>query len=181
MGIAGDAHSQLRFIEDVSLDAWLRILWLSLGGALGVNARYWLATWIDRLIGTRFPWATLTINLSGAFVLGLLATMAARLTPHHPTRLFWLVGFLGGYTTFSTFALESHKLLDADSTVKSISYLVGSVLGGLLAVTLGILLARSLGFNSGPYPQRSAGAEAGAAAAGLTTDAVLGAELAELD
>jgi CrcB protein len=179
-GPALETHGQTRICEDLALDAWLRILWLSLGGALGVNARYWLAFWIDRQIGTRFPWATLTINLSGAFVLGLLGTMAARFTPHHPARLFWLVGFLGGYTTFSTFALESHKLLDADSAGRSLAYMFGSVLGGLLAVTLGILLARSLGFNSGPYPQRSAGAEA-AAAAGLTTAAVLGAELAELD
>ena len=159
------------------MDTWRRIVWLSIGGALGVNARYWLAVWIDRWIGSRFPWATLTINLSGAFILGLLATMAARLSPHHPTRLFWLVGFLGGYTTFSTFALESHKLADADSVTKSLSYMFGSVVGGLLAVTLGILLARSLGFNSGPYPQRSAGAET----AGLTADAIRGAELAEED
>ena len=75
-----------------------------------MNARYWLAVAIDRAAGSRFPWATLVINVSGAFVPGFLATLMARLQPHHPLRLLALVGFLGGYTTFSTFTLESHKL-----------------------------------------------------------------------
>ena len=155
------------------MNASLRVVWLSIGGALGVNARYWLAVAIDRLVGTRFPWATLAINVSGAFVLGVLATMMARLDAHHPARLFALVGFLGGYTTFSTFALESHRLAESGAIGRSLSYMVGSVAAGLLAVTLGVMLGRSLGYRSGSYPQRSPGA-----AAGGGTGA---AELAELD
>jgi CrcB protein len=161
------------------VESGLRILWLSIGGALGVNARYWLATVIDaKLVQSRFPWATLAINVSGAFVLGLLATMMARLTPHHGARLFWLVGFLGGYTTFSTFALEAHKLADAGSTSRSTAYLAVSVVGGLVAVTLGILLGRAIGYDSGPYPQRSAGATTDA---GLTSAPAGVSSLAELD
>lgn len=159
----------------------MRVVWLSLGGVLGVNARYWLAVAIDHALlsrfpsATRFPWATLTINVSGAFVLGFLATMLARLGAHHPARLFALVGFLGGYTTFSTFALEAHKLADAESIGRSLIYMIGSLVGGVIAVTLGILLARSVGFDSGPYPQRSA------SVAGLTATPEGGVELAEVD
>lgn len=154
------------------MNACWRVVWLSLGGALGVNARYWLAIAIDRLVGTRFPWATLAINVSGAFVLGLLATMMARLGGHHPARLFALVGFLGGYTTFSTFALESHQLAGSGAAGRSLSYMIGSVAAGLLAVSLGVTIGRSLGYREGPYPQRPPGAAAGGAGA---------AELAELD
>jgi fluoride exporter len=155
------------------LDPSLRVLWLSIGGALGVNARYWLAVAIDRAVGTRFPWATFTINVSGALVLGLLATLMGRLDGTHPARLFALVGFLGGYTTFSTFALESHKLAESGAAGRSLGYVVGSVAAGLVAVTLGIVLGRALGFRDGPYPQRPPGAEA----AGGTGAA----ELAEVD
>ncbi len=158
----------------------MRVLWLSIGGALGVNARYWFAVWFDRLIDTRiFPWATLTINVSGAFVLGFLATMSARFNSHHPVRLFCLVGFLGGYTTFSTFAFEAHKLADSGLPGRSLTYMIGSIAGGFLAVTLGILLARSLGFDTGPYPQRTA--RAGGVVPGLTATTEPGAELAEVD
>ncbi len=143
------------------MNASLRVVWLSLGGALGVNARYWLAVAIDRLVGTRFPWATLAINVSGSFVLGVLATMMAGFGNHHPARLFALVGFLGGYTTFSTFALESHKLAESGSVGRSLGYLVGSVAAGVLAVTLGVILGRSLGYREGPYPQRAPGAATG--------------------
>lgn len=155
------AFSEIRIVNA----SW-RVVWLSIGGALGVNARYWLAVAIDRLVGTRFPWATLAINVSGAFVLGVLATMMARLGTHHPARLFALVGFLGGYTTFSTFALESHRLAESGATGRSLGYMIGSVAAGLLAVTLGVMLGRSLGYREGPYPQRPPGAAAGSGTGG---------------
>lgn len=156
------------------MDHFSRAAALSLGGALGVNARYWLAVAMDRWVGTRFPWATLTINISGAFVLGLLATLMARLQPHHPLRLLALVGFLGGYTTFSTFALESHKLWESGQIGRSLLYVAGSITAGFAAVTLGIVLGRALGSDDGPYPQRPPGRDdSGAGANGM--------ELAELD
>lgn len=143
-----------------------RALWLSIGGALGVNARYWLALAIDRAAGTRFPWATLTINVTGAFALGFLATMLARHGAAHPARLAVLVGFLGGYTTFSTFALESHRLAESGRSVHSGLYMLGSVAAGLVAVTLGIALGRAAVGGDGPYPQRPAGVEAAGGGAG---------------
>ncbi len=157
----------------------LRVLVLSLGGALGVNARYWLALAMDRVVSTKFPWATMTINVSGAFVLGLLATMMARLHSHHPLRLLALVGFLGGYTTFSTFALESHKLWEARELGRSLAYMAGSVAAGFAAVLLGVLAGRALSGGDGPYPQRPPGVEAGTGGgAGAGWD---GMELAEVD
>lgn len=136
------------------METWSRVVVLSIGGALGVNARYWLAVGLDRALGTRFPWATFAINVSGAFVLGLLATLLAGLHPHHPWRLAALVGFLGGYTTFSTFALESHKLWEAGRPGRALAYMAGSVASGFAAVLLGILLGRALGGGSAPYPRQ---------------------------
>ena len=94
-------------------EPWGRILALSLGGVLGVNARYWLGIWISRWASPQFPWATFTINVSGAFAIGFLATLLARWSPHSQLRLILVVGFLGGYTTFSTFAFESVSLCAA--------------------------------------------------------------------
>src|SRR4051812_3169058 len=96
---------------------------LSIGGALGVNARYWLASWMSDWAGDRFPWATFAINVSGSFAIGLIGTLLARWLPHHPARLFFLVGFLWGYTTFSTFAFEAHLLGERGQLGRSMAYL----------------------------------------------------------
>ena len=121
--------------------AW-EIVVLSVGGVLGVNARYWLATWMSSWAGDRFPWATFTINVSGSFAIGLIATLLARWYPSHPARLFLLVGFLGGYTTFSSFAFEAHVLFERGQSGRALGYLGGSVATGFLAVLLGIALGR---------------------------------------
>jgi CrcB protein len=118
------------------MDAWARVLVLSMGGALGVNARYWLGVLMARWAGPRFPWATVTINVTGSFAIGFLAVILAHRWPHPLGRLFVVTGFLGGYTTFSSFAYESFKRLSAANTV-------GSVVAGLAAVALGVALARS--------------------------------------
>ena len=124
------------------MEPWIRIGVLSLGGALGVNARYWLGAWINSWAGTRFPWATAAINVTGSFAIGFLATVLARWLPHPHARLFVLVGFLGGYTTFSTFAFESVILWGRGDRALGAANAVGSVAAGLLAVVLGIGLAR---------------------------------------
>lgn len=81
---------------------------ISLGGILGANARYVLGTWIATRYGTSFPYGTLVINVSGSFVIGLFLTLIAERFVLHPNwRLFFAVGFLGAYTTFSTFSFES--------------------------------------------------------------------------
>jgi CrcB protein len=117
---------------------------LSLGGALGVNARYWLGGWMSRWTSPPFPWATFTINVSGSFAIGLLAEGLTRWLPHPNVRLLMVVGFLGGYTTFSTFSFDTLMLWQRGEARLSLANAAGSVLAGLLAVALGVALARGL-------------------------------------
>jgi CrcB protein len=125
------------------MDAWARVLVLSMGGALGVNARYWLGVLMARWAGPRLPWATVTINVTGSFAIGFLAVILAHRWPHPLGRLFVVTGFLGGYTTFSSFAYESFKLWEDGERRLSAANTVGSVVAGLAAVALGVALARS--------------------------------------
>lgn len=118
------------------------VLALSAGGVLGVNARYWLAVWMSGWAGDRFPWATFTINVTGSFAIGLIATLLAGWHPSHPSRLFCLVGFLGGYTTFSSFAFEAHVLWERGLVGRALVYLAGSVIAGFAAVVLGVAVGR---------------------------------------
>jgi CrcB protein len=117
---------------------------LSLGGALGVNSRYWLGAWMARWTSPRFPWATFTINVSGSFAIGLLAVGLGRWLPHPNVRLLVVVGFLGGYTTFSTFSFDTLTLWERGERALSLANMAGSVLAGLLAVGLGVATARGL-------------------------------------
>lgn len=126
------------------MDGLIRVACLSIGGALGVNARYWLGVLMNRWVGHQFPWATFTINVSGSFAIGFLTMALARWLPHPNMRLFALVGFLGGYTTFSTFAFESLTLWERGEVGLTLGYLVGSVAAGIVAVALGVGLARAL-------------------------------------
>jgi len=127
----------------------LEVVALSIGGMLGVNARYWLASWMSGWAGSRFPWATFTINVSGSFAIGFLSTILARWLPYHAARLFFLVGFLGGYTTFSSFAFEGHVLWERGEVRGALAYLGGSVVAGFVAVVLGVALGRVV---VGPEP-----------------------------
>ena len=84
------------------MDRWIRVLILSVGGALGVNARYWLGLWMSRWVDPRFPWAIFITNVSGSFAIGFVVALMTRWLPHPYFRLLVVAGFLGGYTTFST-------------------------------------------------------------------------------
>ncbi len=137
------------------MESWFRILVLSVGGALGVNARYWLGVWMSRWAGHSFPWATFTINVSGSFAIGFLTTLLAHWLPHPHARLLVLVGFLGGYTTFSTFSMESLTLWESGAVAKAWANVIGSVVAGLGAVLLGTLLARGLVALGHPRPIHS--------------------------
>jgi CrcB protein len=121
-----------------------RILVLSLGGVLGVNARYWLGEWITTRLGPRFPWATLGVNVTGAFLIGAMAVFLARWLPHSPARLLVITGFLGGYTTFSSYTLEAFNLWEGGRPGHALSYLLGSLVAGMMAVVLGVVVARGM-------------------------------------
>jgi CrcB protein len=126
------------------MSRWGELVVLSAGGVLGVNARYAVASWMSGWAGDRFPWATFAINVSGSFAIGLIATLLGRWLPTHPWRLFFLVGFLGGYTTFSSFAFEAHILIERGQPARSAAYLAGSVAAGMVSVVLGVALGRAI-------------------------------------
>ena len=132
------------------METWTKVAVLSAGGALGVNARFWLGLWINRWASPHFPWATFAINVSGSFLIGFLTIALSRWLPHPNLRLLVITGLLGGYTTFSTFASESVTLWERGETGLAATNLVGSVAAGFVAVLLGIGLAQGLGFAGSP-------------------------------
>lgn len=120
---------------------------VGLGGFLGANARYWLGLWMTGKWGAQFPWATFAINVSGSFVLGLLlAYLAARaeLAAGPTLQLLIGVGFLGAYTTFSTFEYDNLQLLMTGQWFRALLNALGSLAAGLVAAGLGVLLGRTL-------------------------------------
>ncbi len=107
-----------------------------LGGAFGASARWGVGLWLNGATDS-FPWGTLAVNLSGSFLLGLLvAYIAFKDAPSFVQPLF-ATGLLGGYTTFSTLAVEFWELLDAGAFALATGYLVSTVVLGLVAVWLG--------------------------------------------
>jgi fluoride exporter len=124
------------------MDHTWKVLALSVGGVLGVNARYWLGHWMNQWASPKFPWATFTINVTGSFAIGFLTILLARWVPHPNARLFLITGLLGGYTTFSAYSFESLSMWERGDRREAVAYALGSVLAGLLAVTLGVALAR---------------------------------------
>ena len=126
------------------MDVWIRMLLLSVGGALGVNARYFMGMWVSRWAGQQYPWATFAINVSGSFAIGFLTMLLGHWLPHQNARLLVITGFLGGYTTYSTFAFESQTLWERGEKAASVSYMASTLVTGFLAVWLGVALARGL-------------------------------------
>ncbi|MEW4569346.1 fluoride efflux transporter CrcB [Tautonia sp. JC769] len=128
---------------------------LSLGGACGVNLRFWFGLWISRWSGPRFPWSTLFINVSGSFAIGFLTVVLARWLPHPNHRLMLITGVLGGYTTYSSFALESLTLWGRGQRLHGALYVGSTVLAGLAAVALGVAIARELTASPHDHAARS--------------------------
>lgn len=128
---------------------WLNLfpyLWIGLGGFLGANARYLVQQWAASRWGPHFPYGTMLANVSGSFLIAFFLTLTLdRLTvAHHEARLFFAVGFLGGFTTFSSFAFETVRLIESNGwTVASLN-IVGNTVLGLAGVLLGVLLAQWL-------------------------------------
>jgi CrcB protein len=113
-----------------------------LGGATGSFTRYVLGTAIMNRVEPRFPFGTFVINISGSFLIGLLMTLLTeRLQPHPNWRLLLVVGFLGGYTTFSSFEWETLSLVKDGGRWLGLLNVLGSVLLGYAAVWLGSLIA----------------------------------------
>jgi CrcB protein len=120
-------------------------LLISLGAVLGANARYLLSSFAATRWGTAFPWGTLLINVTGSFLIGLfLAVVAARYDNSLGARALLVTGFLGAYTTFSTFSFETVALGQRAAYLSAFTYALGSVILGVAAAILGMLLGNRI-------------------------------------
>ena len=125
----------------------LNYAWIALGSALGGIARYWCSGVAARLFGETFPWGTLFVNVTGSFIIGFFATLTGpdgRIFAGSTTRQFVMLGILGGFTTFSSFSLQTLSLAQDSEWLQAGGNIVGSVVLCLLAVWLGHLFAQSI-------------------------------------
>ena len=121
------------------------IWYVAFGSAVGGATRYWLAAYIQRTSGATFPLGTLVINITGSFVLGLLLRFALDTPAFSPAlRLALTTGFCGGYTTFSTFSVETVTLIEEGDWRRAALYVGVSVLVSLFGAFAGVALAREL-------------------------------------
>jgi CrcB protein len=118
---------------------------VALGGGIGAAGRYGLDRLIERRSFSVFPWSTFTINLSGCLVIGfLIAAVVDRHVGPSWLRVGLVLGVVGGYTTFSTFAQETLDLLDESRPLLALAYAAGSVSLGVTAVVVGAMLGRAV-------------------------------------
>lgn len=148
-----DTHPELPINPDVIREGeynWpphfrpVLILYVFIGGCFGTTARYLVAENLPTL-PYGLPIATMFVNLLGAFTLGLLLESLSRLSEDKGTlqamRLIFATGFIGAFTTYSTFAFDAHALIAGDSTMIALWYISGTLIGGLILCGLGIQLA----------------------------------------
>ncbi len=118
----------------------LSYLWVSIGGAIGSVARFWISGAVAERYGQTFPWGTLTVNVTGSFVIGLFAALTGpdgRFLASPSFREFFMIGVCGGYTTFSSFSLQTLSLAQDGEWLRAAANAVASFAFCLLAVCLG--------------------------------------------
>ena len=121
------------------------VISIAVGGAIGALGRYALSSQITHLLGPRFPWGILIVNVLGCFAMGVIAELSAlslNLSPE--MRAFLTTGLLGGFTTFSAFALETALLTERGDMMNTMLYVGGSVGGSIAALFMGLALVRAL-------------------------------------
>lgn len=124
-------------------------LWVAIGSALGGTARYWLSGLVANSIGETFPWGTLTVNVLGSFIIGFFATITGpdgRIFVGTLPRQFVMIGICGGFTTFSSFSLQTLNLVNEGQWLYAGLNIGGSVLLCLVSVWLGHAIAAN--FNA---------------------------------
>ena len=122
-------------------------IWVAIGGALGTTGRYWLSGLVARLIGETFPWGTLLINVTGSLLIGFFATLTGpdgRVFVGSTARQFVIIGICGGYTTFSSFSLQTLNLMNDSEWIYAGANILLSVVLCLIGVWAGYMLATNL-------------------------------------
>ena len=124
----------------------IHLLLIAAGGAIGASLRHLVNFAALRVVGPGFPWGTAVINIVGSFAMGLfVGYLVRRVGASEELRLFVATGVFGGFTTFSAFSLDFAVLWERGSALPALSYALLSVVGAILALFLGLWLARSLG------------------------------------
>jgi fluoride exporter len=122
-------------------------IWIAIGSALGGTARYWCSGLAARMIGETFPWGTFIVNVVGSFVIGFFATLTGpdgRVYVGTTARQFVMAGLCGGYTTFSSFSLQTLNLLNESEWSRAGANIGMSVIACMIAVWAGHVLAAAL-------------------------------------
>ena len=115
--------------------------WIALGSALGGMGRHWCAVFFARHLSDNFPWGTLFVNIVGSLLIGLFATLTAPSLLVSPTaRQFFMIGVFGGFTTFSSFSLQTLMFIQADAWLQATLYIIASIVLCLVGVWCGYLL-----------------------------------------
>ena len=121
------------------------LLYIALGGAIGAIARYAVSNGVHALFGRGFPYGTLTVNVLGCLIMGFLFVfILERLSNNLALRATLMIGFLGAFTTFSTFSIETFNLMESGEPVKAILNVLISVTLCLLATWAGVIIGREL-------------------------------------
>jgi fluoride exporter len=120
-------------VRDLTLQSYVLVM---IGSALGGGSRLWVSTLVGRRLGTDFPWGTLVVNVAGCLLVGVIGALLAppgRLHDAQNLRVFLVIGVLGGYTTFSAFALETVLLAERGQLAASAGYVAASMIACILA------------------------------------------------
>jgi CrcB protein len=121
------------------------ILAVAAGGAIGATGRFLIGRLMFNLMGPGFPWGTLTVNIAGSFLIGLLVELlAVRFNISQEWQAFLVIGILGGFTTFSAFSLEFGLMIEKNQLSAAALYAIGSVLLGLIALFAGIFAGKAI-------------------------------------
>ncbi len=122
----------------------MHILLVALGGAIGASFRHLVGILTLRIFGSGFPWGTITVNIVGSFVMGIIVELVARkFSASMEWRLFLMTGMLGGFTTFSSFSLDTVFLWERGEAAIAFGYVVASVVLSVAALFAGLALVRS--------------------------------------